>query len=207
MRNAVNYKLISKFYDMLEYTYFRNWEKSPRKAVQDCILNRPAKIVDFCTGTGTNAITMASKKKNVRILGVDRSLSMLTIARQKVIESGLSNVKLRYADVTQTGLRAESVDVVMMSLILHEVPEKVRTEILEEAHRILKPGGALLITEWEKPKTWLKQIFFLPMYVLEPKGFVEFLHRDLDTYIESFGFEKSQMFHCDFSKVHLLLKK
>lgn len=45
----------------MDVIYFRNYEKSPRKAVLKSI-SVNEKILDLCTGTGTNAIGIAKEK-------------------------------------------------------------------------------------------------------------------------------------------------
>ena len=48
---------MSGFYDLLDVIYFRKYETSPRKVVNESI--KPGdKILDLCTGTGTNAVNL-----------------------------------------------------------------------------------------------------------------------------------------------------
>lgn len=60
------YKIISKSYDLLDLIYFRNFKKSPRKAVLDRIYENE-KVLDLCTGTATNAIIIAKKKQMLKL--------------------------------------------------------------------------------------------------------------------------------------------
>ena len=58
MNSVLFYKLMSGFYDLLDVIYFRKYETSPRKVVNESI--KPGdKILDLCTGTGTNAVNIA----------------------------------------------------------------------------------------------------------------------------------------------------
>ena len=59
MNSKVFYKIMAKFYDLLDVVYFRNYDRSPRKVVNDRIKEND-KILDLCTGTATNAINIAS---------------------------------------------------------------------------------------------------------------------------------------------------
>ena len=56
------YKIIARVYDLIDEIYFRNYEKSSRKAVLEAISGNE-KILDLCTGTGTNAIGIAKEKR------------------------------------------------------------------------------------------------------------------------------------------------
>ena len=48
---------MSGFYDLLDVIYFRKYETSPRKIVNESI-KAEDKILDLCTGTGTNAVNL-----------------------------------------------------------------------------------------------------------------------------------------------------
>lgn len=52
MKTNVFYKVIAGVYDLLDVVYFRNYEKSPRKAVIEAISPNDI-ILDLCTGTAT----------------------------------------------------------------------------------------------------------------------------------------------------------
>ena len=43
-------------------------------------------------------------------------------------------------------------DVVLISLVLHEVDDTVRHKIMKEGKRVLKNKGKIIIIEWAKPK-------------------------------------------------------
>ena len=58
MKTNIFYKLIAGVYDLLDIIYFRNYDKSPRKAVIEAISEND-KILDLCTGTATNAIEIS----------------------------------------------------------------------------------------------------------------------------------------------------
>jgi ubiquinone/menaquinone biosynthesis C-methylase UbiE len=53
----------------------------------------------------------------------------------------------------------ESFDVVTNSLVMHHLPQEVRDQAVAEMYRVLKPGGGLLIVEFEPPKSPLYKAF------------------------------------------------
>lgn len=79
MKLNVIYRIIAGIYDWIDIIYFRNYERSPRKAVLELISGKE-KILDLCTGTATNAIGIAKKRPNTQVVGVDLSESMLKVA-------------------------------------------------------------------------------------------------------------------------------
>ncbi|BCN30749.1 class I SAM-dependent methyltransferase [Anaeromicropila herbilytica] len=206
MNNYVLYKGMSNIYDLLDVIYFRNKNRSPRTLVNSYINQPNAKILDICTGTASNAIAVASKNSDARIIGIDISKEMLQIADKKIKIQGLNNIKLYNMDATETKFKDNTFDVILISLVLHEISEELAEKILLEAKRILKPDGKLLIIEWEEPQSLLNKTLFFPIRKLEPKGFEQFLKLDMKSYFERFGFKISRMNHADYTKV-LCLKK
>ena len=83
MNSVLFYKAMSRFYDLLDVIYFRKYDTSPRKVVNEAIEDND-KILDLCTGTGTNAVNIAKKNASVKIAGVDISKDMLIIAKSKI---------------------------------------------------------------------------------------------------------------------------
>lgn len=90
--------------------------------------------------------------------------------------------------------------------VLHEIDEGLAASIINEAIRVLKPDGEIIITEWERSKKLLQKVIFFPIEVLEPKPYKSFVVKDLYSYFKEFGLSVVEEIHCDYSKV-LKLKK
>ena len=140
------YKIIAKFYDLLDVIYFRDYENSPRKAVLDRI-SGDEKILDLCTGTATNAIDIAKVKTKTQIVGVDLSGDMLKVAKNKAEKAGLKNIKLYQMDATRLKFKDDCFDKILISLVLHELDEELAGKMLREAKRVLKAEGEIIVTE------------------------------------------------------------
>lgn len=201
----VFYKIISKGYDLLDVIYFRNFKKSPRKAVLDRIYENE-KILDLCTGTATNAITIAKKKTNAKIIGIDLSKDMLKVAQNKIRKNGLKNIRLFQMDATRLKFKSHCFDKILISLVLHELDEELAAKIITEANRVLKDDGEIIITEWEPSKQLSKRILFAPIHYLEPKPYRKFINMDLYSYFEKYGLSIQEDIHCDYTRV-IILKK
>ena len=182
----VFYKIISKGYDLLDVIYFRNFKKSPRKAVLDRIYENE-KILDVCTGTATNAITIAKEKTNAKIIGIDLSKDMLKVAQNKIRKNGLKNIRLFEMDATHLKFKSNCFDKILISLVLHELDEELAVKIITEANRVLKDGGEIIITEWEPSKQLSKRLLFAPIHYLEPKTYRKFIKTDLYSYFKKCG--------------------
>lgn len=206
MKMSLIYKVLASVYDLIDVIYFRNCKRSPRKAVLDTISGNE-KILDLCTGTGTNAIGIAKKKPNTKVVGVDLSKSMLKVAIDKGKKQGISNVKFYQMDATQLKFKERYFDKILVSLVLHELNEELAAKILLEARRVLKEDGEILITEWEPEKQGLKRWLFLPIHYLEPKSYHKFINKDLYSYFRKYGFQIKAYKYCDYTKVITLTKK
>lgn len=98
-------------------------------------------VGDLGTGTGGLAATLAPFV--ARVVGVDRSEAMLRAASRRL--EGVANVELRRGDLEELPLADEELDVAVLSLVLHYLPDPVRA--LGEARRALRSGGRILVVE------------------------------------------------------------
>lgn len=205
MKLNLFYKIIANVYDLLDIVYFRNYENSPRKAVLETIYDNE-KILDLCTGTATSVIAVAKNKTKVQIIGIDLSDNMLKVAKSKVKEAGLKNVRLYKMDATKLKFKDNCFDKILISLVLHELDEELADKVIMEAKRVLKDDGEIIIAEWETSKQFLKKLLFMPIHYLEPKSYRKFIKKDLYSYFKNYGLIIRKVEHCDYSKV-ITLKK
>ncbi len=78
-----------------------------------------------------------------RIIAVDASKEMLRAAAEHL--SGQKHVEIRHGSLEELPIRNGELDVALMMLVLHHLPEPRR--VLVEAARTLKPGGRLVILD------------------------------------------------------------
>lgn len=82
-------------------------------------------------------------------IGVDGSARMLDLARRR-FSNAAARVSLRIGDLEHLPLRDAEVDFVSINMVLHHLssPEAA----LEEARRVLRPGGRIVITDFDRHK-------------------------------------------------------
>jgi len=108
--------------------------------------------VDIGCGVGTS--TFSTKKalddagiKN-EITGVDLSSHFIAVARFLQKEMGMTEgLNFRHGDglnLKHLGFANESVDVVTVSEVTHEMPELVSKRLMKEVARVLRPGGVMM---------------------------------------------------------------
>lgn len=98
-------------------------------------------------GTGTGRILQIFAPQVQRAVGVDASPEMLNIARSKLEAAQMTNCRVRLADLNRLPMANASFDAVTMHHVLHflETP----AQAIEEASRVLRPGGKLVIVDFE----------------------------------------------------------
>jgi 2-polyprenyl-3-methyl-5-hydroxy-6-metoxy-1,4-benzoquinol methylase len=94
--------------------------------------------LDAACGTGSQAEQLAARGH--RVIGVDASEAMLSVARGK-----LPDAELRCGRLDALGLDDESVDLVTCTLALTHVPDL--GPVLAEMARVLRPGGSVLLVD------------------------------------------------------------
>jgi ubiquinone/menaquinone biosynthesis C-methylase UbiE len=100
-------------------------------------------FLDFGCGTGDFTIPAARKvSKTGKVFALDYFPRQLKIVADRTAKAGLNNVET-IQSTSRTGLPDESIDIIWMCDVLHEIKE--RRAVLEELHRILKPAGCLAI--------------------------------------------------------------
>ena len=103
------------------------------------------KILDLCGGHGRHSLELA-RRGFIDCTVVDYSRPLLDRGRAQAADEGLP-VTCHQADARRTGLKPASFDqVLIMGNSLGYLPDASGDrEILEEAYRLLRPGGGILI--------------------------------------------------------------
>lgn len=102
-------------------------------------------VLDVCTGTGEMAIRLA--KRGASVTGVDVTEPMLDKARTK--GRGLP-ITFLAADARKLDFPDKSFDAAVMSLALHDMPRKVRIEVLRECKRVTR--DRIVIVDYAFPR-------------------------------------------------------
>lgn len=98
-------------------------------------------VLEVGVGTG---LSLPRYRADKRIVGIDVSREMLTIARDRVRSHGLGNVDaLAEMDAQNLGFAAGRFDAVVAMHVMSVVPDP--HACLAEMQRVCKPGGTILI--------------------------------------------------------------
>lgn len=119
---------------------------------------KPKVILDLGCGTGSLTIPMA-QRTGARVVGIDGDPAILARAAAK---PGSEGVEWTEALVDALPLATGEADFVVSSLVFHHLPLETKRAALAEAHRVLKPGGSLIVADWAPPQDPLTSgAFFL----------------------------------------------
>lgn len=142
----------------IAHNYFREnaarWDKIRALHVPEALLENEfldvigdQPIVDYLDiGTGTGRLLELLGDRIERGMGIDLSQEMLTVARTNLERSHLRHVHVRQGDMYNMPVANESVDLATLHLVLHYSDDPAL--VIEEAARVLRPGGRLIIVDF-----------------------------------------------------------
>ncbi|PWE18955.1 ArsR family transcriptional regulator [Marinicauda salina] len=97
-------------------------------------------------GTGTGRMLELFADRAAEGMGVDLSREMLSVARSKISEAGLSRHFVRQADASALPVETGAADLVTVHQVLHYLDAPGRA--IAECARVLAPGGLFLIVDF-----------------------------------------------------------
>jgi ArsR family transcriptional regulator len=117
------------------------------------LLLPPLDVADL--GCGEGYLTIETARWARRVIAVDRSKDVLARARALAVRRKVRNIEWKRGALERVPLRDASVDLVLLSQSLHHAEKPAG--VLAEAHRILRPGGRLLILDLRQhDQAWVK---------------------------------------------------
>ncbi len=132
-------------FDLSGYFYARNFISKARLRPSDRVLE---------VGCGTASILMRAREVRFRYpmskyYGVDTSLTMLERARRNIGVRGLgSSVFIAAGPASSLPFGDERFAVVLFAFVIKHLSDETLTSAFREAHRVLVPGGRLVMWEF-----------------------------------------------------------
>ncbi len=153
---------IAHRYDFLNRLLSGRRDVAWRKRLVASLPEKPdLEMLDLATGTGDVLLSSCKLRTNIQFgVGLDPAGNMLAIARQKKsaanLESAISFVR---GDALRLPFASNSFDAITIAFGIRNIPDVTRS--LQEMHRILKPGGKVLILEFSLPKNSVLRFGYL----------------------------------------------
>ena len=150
------FDLIAPRYDFLNRLLSMGIDRRWRKfAVKQIKFEENGKILDVATGTADVALQIAAATpSSVAITGIDFSEQMIELGRVKVKNSPFSaRITLQVAPCESIPFDDNTFDSATIAFGIRNVVDRLAG--LQEMHRVLKPGGRVVILEFSNPESKL----------------------------------------------------
>ncbi|MDE0799368.1 MAG: class I SAM-dependent methyltransferase [Rhodospirillaceae bacterium] len=160
---------------------------------------KPTKILDMGCTIGNNTLPYKSVFPEAEVHGIDVSGPCLRYAHARACALG-ADVHFHQVNAEETGFDDESLDLIVSRILLHETSAKSLPLIIQECHRLLKPGGLMLhcdapqfnaitpyqasLRDWDA--TCNNEPFMLKVYDMSLQDLYSANGFDPDAYVESF---------------------
>ena len=140
---------------LLSFGIDRLWRK---RAVAMLRADRPRRILDVATGTADLAIEALALHPQ-KVVGVDLSEEMLERGRRKLHRLGADDrVMLQRGDAERLPFSDAQFDAALVAFGVRNFEDLGRG--LGEIRRVLRPGGAVVVLEFSKPRAFpVKQLY------------------------------------------------
>jgi SAM-dependent methyltransferase len=118
----------------------RSWEAIGHLALR---LTPAITVADL--GAGEGLLSQLLARRAERVWCIDNSPRMVEVGTEFAAKNGLDNLSYKLGDIEAVPLPDASVDLAILSQALHHAQHPQRA--VDEAHRILRPGGQLLVLD------------------------------------------------------------
>lgn len=125
-------------------------EFPPELIVQRAKLENPKVIIDLGAGTAFYSVHFAQMFKNCTIYACDISDIMIRWMDSNIVPD-YNNIVTMIMDENHVPLEDSIADFLFMVNLHHELDSPEKT--LTECYRLLKPDGAIAVSDWKKEKT------------------------------------------------------
>ena len=174
-------------YDLLSTLFFLGRRRRVFTRLTALSGARPGdQVLDVGCGTGYFTRLLAEAvAPGGTALGIDPSPEVIARARRS---TRLPDCTFSKGIAEALDAEDQSYDVVVCSLMIHHLPETLRPQAIREMHRVLRPGGRVLVADFRAPTTRIGRLL-LKGHVISPAMRTNPVHL-LEPMVREAGFQQ-----------------
>lgn len=148
-------------------------------------------ILDVACGHGVKSLVLAQADPDARVTGLDFEKVLEVTARVAEAMGVAKQVTFRSGDILTADFGAEQFDIVLFGTILYYFNHKQVEEILQRAHKALKPGGLVVIdsriADEERCEAEMALMIAFELFIIAPESAV-YTFSEYKGFLEEAGF-------------------
>lgn len=146
------------------------------------------RLLDVACGTGRTLHQIARTHRSMRLWGIDLSPAYVKLARRRLAD--LDEVALAVENAEALPFADATFDIATSVYLFHELPRNARRNVIAELHRVVRPGGLVVIEDSAQladSSEIADALSEFPRDFHEP-FFADYLRDDLASILEEVGF-------------------
>lgn len=149
----INEDRLTRWYDF-QARFYHLWRDSYDSDVIKTIAEAvfadaaPKRVLDVGCGSGWLSLGLAIRQPGSVFIGIDPSVGLLRLGRREAAKRRITNLKLHEGSAYALQFGDAEFDVLTVGGLFPNINDRVRA--IAEMARVLKPGGTLVVVEYDR---------------------------------------------------------
>lgn len=120
-----------------------------RSELSDVLFEQNDSVLDACCGSGVVSRYISGLVPDGKVTGIDLGEDNLSKAEHASDVSGLKNISFQVGDATSLNFNDNKFDKVVCRYAIQHISADRRNQALQEFYRVLRPGGELIVIDFD----------------------------------------------------------